>query len=217
MRAQKCTEGGFRERAEAQELPGRYRLTRAPAQHLHPPFHTATHLPELNQTKIGPSVPFGGSAATLTPRFHRPSPGKRNRAPRNGPPFPRTASLTLSDPPDVSLASSSSCVTRQDPRGDTVLPSSQGEHSSALPCLPGPVQQDNLPLHDPAGRISVQLSDSQELCLHSPIHVGRMSNSCSCTVWSSVYLPCRTSRGKHCLSNSPVALKKRQVTCRKRI
>lgn len=83
MRAEKCTEGGFRDRAEAQELPSRYRLSRTPAQCLHPPFHSAADWPELNQTKIGPILPFGGSAAILTLRFHLPSQGRRNKVPGN--------------------------------------------------------------------------------------------------------------------------------------
>lgn len=92
MRAQKCTEGGIG--AVAQELPGGYTLTRTPAQWQHPSFHSATDCSEVNQTKIGPILPFGGSAASLTLRFHLPPPGKR-RLPETGSPFPSTAPVSV--------------------------------------------------------------------------------------------------------------------------
>lgn len=134
MRAQICIERSIR--AVAQELPGRYRLTRTPAQCLHPSFHSATDWSELNQTKIGPILPFGGSAASLTLRFHLPPLGKR-RFPETGSPFSSTAPvsvlLALSQPAPTSLASSWLCVSSQDTEGTRPCPA--GRDSAALPSL----------------------------------------------------------------------------------
>lgn len=192
MRAEKCTEGGFRDRAEAQELPSRYRLSRTPAQCLHPPFHSAADWPELNQTKIGPILPFGGSAAILTLRFHLPSQGRRNKVPGNRVPiFPffcgkAKASLSgllpLSSPPGCPW-SAAPCVCPARTQEGTSPAQQAGQHSSALPCL---LVQCSRTISHCLILHPGYLSDSPELCLHLPI-MGRMSNICSCTVWSSVF------------------------------
>lgn len=215
MRAQKCTEGGFRARAEAQELPSRYRPTRTPAQCLHPPFHSATDWPEPNQTKTGSILPFGRSATTLTLRFHLPSPGKRNKVPTNRVPiFHHGISPWIADcvPPAWHVPGQQQPVREQ--RGDTALASRQGGLSSALPCWPGTGQQDrpHYSILQPE-----HLGGCPELCVPLPTHVCTMSISCSCPARSSVYSPVRTQWGEQCLSNSRVVLKNRQVTCRKRI
>lgn len=144
MRAQKCTERGFRGRAEAQEFPSRYRLTRTPAQCLPPPFHSATDWPELNQTKIEPILPFRGSAATLTGRFHLSSLGKTNTVPRNRVPiFHLSISLWIA-------------ASAQQAGRAQLCPSP----------LAGAGQQDNLPGHDSAARVSLRLPRAVSALAH---------------------------------------------------
>lgn len=192
MRAEKCTEGGFRDRAEAQELPSRYRLSRTPAQCLHPPFHSAADWPELNQTKIGPILPFGGSAAILTLRFRLPSQRRRNKVPRNRVPiFPffveKQKHLSVDCCPcPAPLAcpwSAAPCVCPARTQEGTSPAQPAGQHSSALPCL---LVQCSRTISHCLILHPGYLSGSPELCLHLPI-MGRMSNICSCTVWSSVF------------------------------